>query len=94
MQDAFVSNPNLELDERKVALETEWRQVYDASVAARADLDRLQGCCNANVGLVHVARARLERFEVLKAQVMEKIESLERSGCAGHPASGGKLCQL
>ena len=76
MQDTFVIKPNLALDERMVALEAEWRHVYEASVAARADIERLQGCCNANVGLVHVARARLERFEALKARVVEKIEAL------------------
>jgi hypothetical protein len=89
MQDACVSRPNLEFDERKAALETEWRQVDEASVAARADLDRLRGCCEANGGLVHVARLRLERLEVLKARVMEKIGCLEESVSAGHRVSGG-----
>jgi hypothetical protein len=79
MQDASVSNPNLVLDERMAALEAEWSQVYEASMVARTDLERLQGCGDANVGLVHVARSRLERFEALKACVMQEIERLEES---------------
>jgi hypothetical protein len=93
MQDAGVSEPNLELDERMAALEAEWRHVYEAGVEARGELERLQRCGGASVDLLRSAHSRLQRFEVLKARVMEKIERLEESVDAGQYVSGGDSCQ-
>jgi hypothetical protein len=58
-------------------LETEWRQVYEASIVARAEYLALAANPKANARLVEPARERLERAEALKARIMAKIERLE-----------------
>ncbi len=72
------------------SLEVEWQQVYEASVAARADLARLRGSGAASGELVHFARLRLEQLEVLKARIREKIEELlQGSAVRGMTGAGG-----
>ncbi len=70
---------SLDLDARMNTLETEWRQVYESSLSARADYESLAAGLNADADLVGRARERLERAEALKARIFEKIERLEAS---------------
>jgi hypothetical protein len=60
-------------------LESEWRQVYEASIVARADYQRLAANEKATSELLDSARERLDRAEALKARIMAKIERLEES---------------
>jgi hypothetical protein len=58
-------------------LEREWRQVYEASIVARADYQALAANPKANARLLDASRERLDRAEALKARIMAKIERLE-----------------
>jgi hypothetical protein len=58
-------------------LEFEWRQGYEASIAARAAYQALAANRNARVELLDAARERLESAEAAKSRVMAKIERLE-----------------
>jgi hypothetical protein len=75
-----VSSLDLEfdLDARVSRLELEWRQAFEASVAARADYHHLAASDEADVDSVDRAKERLERSEELKSQIMTKIDRLER----------------
>lgn len=72
-----MSSMDLELDTHMNNLELEWRQAYEASIAARAAYQALAAQRKANVDLVDTARERLDRAEALKARIMAKIERLE-----------------
>jgi hypothetical protein len=72
-----MSSLGLDLDTQMNDLETEWRQVYEASIIARADYQALAADTTANADLLDLARERLDRAEALKARIMAKIERLE-----------------
>jgi hypothetical protein len=58
-------------------LEFEWRQGYEASIAARAAYQALAANRNAQAELLDAARERLDRAEAAKSRIMAKIERLE-----------------
>jgi hypothetical protein len=58
-------------------LEFEWRQGYEASIAARAAYQALAAKHNAKVEHLDAARERLDRAEAAKSRTMVKIERLE-----------------
>jgi hypothetical protein len=58
-------------------LEFEWRQGYEASIAARAAYQALAANRNARLELLDAARERLDRAEAVKSRIMAKIERLE-----------------
>ena len=72
-----MSSLDFDLDTQMVQLEHEWRQVYQASVIARADYQSLAASTAATAKLLDKARDRLERAEVMKTHIMAKIERLE-----------------
>jgi hypothetical protein len=72
-----MSSLDLDLDSQMTSLESEWRQVYEASIVARADYQSLAAGPKGNADLLERARDRLDRAEALKARIMAKIERLE-----------------
>ncbi len=72
-----MSSLDLDLDTQMNNLELEWRQVYEASIGARADYQALAANPKAKAHLLDAARERLDRAEALKARIMAKIERLE-----------------
>jgi hypothetical protein len=72
-----VSSLGLDLDVLMVNLESEWRQVYEGSIIARAEYQALAVRKTVNADLLDTARERLEQADALKAQIMLKIERLE-----------------
>lgn len=72
-----MSSLDLELDSKMSALEREWRQAYEASIAARSAYQTLSARTTSDVALLDAALERLDRAEALKARVMAKIERLE-----------------
>jgi hypothetical protein len=68
---------DLDLDAQMSSLETEWRQGYEASIAARTEYQQLAADPGARCEAIDAARERLDRAEALKARVMAKIERLE-----------------
>jgi hypothetical protein len=66
-----------DFDTQMNRLEFEWRQGYEASIAARADYQALAADRNANAASLDAARERLDRAEALKSRIMAKIERLE-----------------
>jgi hypothetical protein len=69
----FECNGNLD------NLERDWRVAHEASIIARAELRALIAKPGIDVGSIEIARDRLNRAEVLKARIFEKIERLEGS---------------
>ena len=74
-----MSSLDFDLDAQMVHLESEWRQVYEASVIARADYQSLAASSAAAAELLDKAQERLDRTEAMKARIMAKIERLEDS---------------
>jgi hypothetical protein len=74
-----MSSLDFDLDSQMSNLESEWREAYDISMAARAELQVLAGTPKPNTVTLAKAHDRLERAEGLKARVMAKIERLEDS---------------
>jgi len=72
-----MSSLDFDLDAQMVHLECEWRQVYEASVVARANYQSLAANCAATAERLDKARERLDRAEAMKARIMAKIERLE-----------------
>jgi hypothetical protein len=72
-----MSSLDFDLDSQMSNLESEWRQAYDISVAARAELQALDATPKPNAVMLAKAHDRLERAEGLKARIMAKIERLE-----------------
>ena len=72
-----MNGVSLDLDAKMSELETEWRLAYEASVAARADYQRLAAQPAANADLLDPALERLDRAEARKAQIMVRMERLE-----------------
>jgi len=72
-----MSSLDFDLDSRMSNLESEWRQAYDISIAARAELQALADSPKPNAATLAKAHDRLERAEGLKDRIMAKIERLE-----------------
>jgi hypothetical protein len=72
-----MRSSDLDLDTQMSNLEIEWRQGYEASIAARADYQQLAANPKAKADLLDAARERLDRAEAHKARIMTKIERLE-----------------
>lgn len=72
-----MSSLDFDLDEQMNRLESEWRQGYEASIAARAEYQALAALRTASAELLDAARERVDRAEALKARIMIKIERLE-----------------
>ena len=72
-----MSSLDFDLDVQMVSLESEWRQVYEDSINARADYQALAATRTSSALLLDAARERLDQAEALKSRVMAKIERLE-----------------
>ncbi len=72
-----MSTLGFDLDTQMSTLEMEWRQGYEASIAARAEYQALAADRKAKAAALDAARERLDRAEALKARIMTKIERLE-----------------
>ena len=72
-----MSSLDFDLDVQMVSLESEWRQVYEDSINARADYQALAANRTSSALLLDAARERLDQAEALKTRVMAKIERLE-----------------
>lgn len=72
-----ITRPETDFDVELNRLEFEWRQGYEASIAARAAYQALAANRNARVELLDAARERLDRAEAVKSRIMAKIERLE-----------------
>ena len=68
---------DIDLDTQMNTLESEWRQVYEDSIVARAEYQSLAAGRQAGVELLDMARERLDRAEAQKSRIMVKIERLE-----------------
>ena len=78
-----MSSLDFDLDSQISRLETEWRQAYEISVSARAEVMALTSAHTPNASILAKAHDRLERAEGLKARIMAKIERLEDSMLGG-----------
>ena len=67
----------IDLDTQMSTLESEWRQVYEDSILARAEYQSLAAGRQAGADLLDMARERLDRAEAQKSKIMVKIERLE-----------------
>ena len=74
-----MSSLDLDLDSRMSNLESEWRQAYDSSMAARAEMLALAAMPKPKAAMLAKAHDRLERAEGQKARIMAKIERLENA---------------
>jgi hypothetical protein len=72
-----MSNLDFDIDAKMIQLELEWREAYEASIAARAEFQEFAADQGASASVLDAARERLDRAEALKAQIMVKIERLE-----------------
>ena len=67
----------MELDLQLSQLEADWRQAYEASIAARSNYQMLAARANSRAELLDLAHERMDRAEALKARIMVRIERLE-----------------
>jgi hypothetical protein len=74
-----MSSLDFDMDSQMSNLESEWRQAYETSIAARAELLALTDILKPSATAIAKAQTRLERAEGLKARIMAKIERLEDS---------------
>jgi hypothetical protein len=72
-----VNSGDFDFDTQMTHLESEWRQGYEASIAARAAYQALAADRSAKAELIDAARERLDRAEALKSRIMAKIERFE-----------------
>ena len=72
-----MSSLDFDLDSQMCHLETEWRQAYETSIAARAEIQALAAAIKPNSLALASAQTRLESAEGAKAHIMSKIERLE-----------------
>jgi hypothetical protein len=79
-----MSSLDLDLDSQMSSLESEWRQAYETSIAARAELRALGENSPANTSAFEQACQRLDRAEAMKARIMAKIERLEDNILGSH----------
>jgi len=68
---------DIDFDVEMSRLEFEWRQGYEASIAARAAYQALAADRKVKAELLDAARERLDRAEAAKSRIMAKIERLE-----------------
>jgi hypothetical protein len=73
-----MDHPDNDFDVQMIRLEFEWRQGYEASIAARAEYQALAADRNAKVELLDAARERLDRAEAAKSRIMVTIDSKSR----------------
>ena len=78
-----MSSLDFDLDSQMISLESEWRHAYEASIAAREELEVLADSLKFDASALAKAQDRLERAEGLKARIMAKIERLEDSILGG-----------
>ena len=72
------TNPTeIDFDVELSRLEFEWRQGYEASIAARAAYQALAANRNTKMERLDAAREQLDRAEAAKSRIMAKIERLE-----------------
>jgi DNA repair exonuclease SbcCD ATPase subunit len=74
-----MSSLDFDLDTQMNNLEREWRQGYEASIAARAEFQALAADRKTRAAALDAARERLDRAEASKARIMAKIERLEET---------------
>ncbi len=72
-----MSDLDFDLDSQMSHLETEWRQAYETTIAARAELQALASTPKPSLVAIAKAQTRLERAEGAKSHIMAKIERLE-----------------
>jgi hypothetical protein len=72
-----MDHPVTDFGVQLIRLEFEWRQGYEASIAARAQYQALAADRNVKVELLDAARERLDRAEAAKSRIMVTIERLE-----------------
>ena len=72
-----MSSLDFDIDTQMTRLELEWRHAFEASMLARADFEALKADSKADKGRLMKAVDQLERAEIVKAKVMQKIERLE-----------------
>ena len=72
-----MSSLDLDIDTQLIHLESEWRQAYEASIAARAEYQALAGDRKARAAVIDRAREHLDKTEAMKERIMAKIERLE-----------------
>jgi len=72
-----MSSLDFDLDSQMSHLESEWRQAYETTIAARAELQALAVTPEPSLTAIARVQARLERAEGAKAHIMAKIERLE-----------------
>ena len=78
-----MDHPDNDFDVQMIRLEFEWRQGYEASIAARAEYHAFAADRNAKVELLDAARERLDRAEAAKSRIMVTIERLEEQMLSG-----------
>lgn len=76
-KNASRTRSDTDFDVQMSRLEFEWRQGYEASVAARAAYQALAADRSAKAAVLDAARERLDRAEAVKSRIMAKIERLE-----------------
>ena len=72
-----MSSLDFDLDSQMSHLESVWRQAYEASLEARAELQALNDTTGAIRPTLEKASQRLDKAEQIKERVMAKIERLE-----------------
>jgi hypothetical protein len=72
-----MSSLDFDLDSQMSHLEAEWRQAFENSIGARAELQALAATPKPSASAIAKAQTRLERAEGAKAHIMAKIERLE-----------------
>jgi hypothetical protein len=72
-----MQRDDIDFDIEMNSLEFEWRQGYEASIAARAAYQALAADRSAKAELLDAARERLDRAEAAKSRIAAKIERLE-----------------
>lgn len=79
-----MSSLDLDIDSQLIKLESEWRQAYEAGIAARTDYQSLARNKAVRASEIKQAREQLEKAEAVKARIMTKIERLEDSIIGKH----------
>ena len=72
-----MQTTNYDLDTKLVTLESEWRQAYEQSLAARSEIEVLTALEKRDEMAVARAQLQLERVEAIKSRIMARIDRLE-----------------
>jgi len=72
-----VNSPDLDLDTQLMSLESQWRQVYEDSIDARAEYQSAVASGADDTGYIKLARARLDETETMKGKIMARIKHIE-----------------